>query len=189
MIDSELNYEKVSQLLENDNVVADAAEVHGILCGMLSGGMPLEDRDWVAALADFINQGETLSAHAKDLLLALFNQTCQQLVETEFSLQLCLPDDAAPINDRGMALINWVQGFLLGFGLHQADLTGCSDDVKEALEDFSEIARMDEAMQEDEESEKALFEVCEYVRITCMLCFNELGKSASAQQQDATTIH
>lgn len=186
---TENQYEKITRLLESQQVLTDAAEVQGILCGMLSGGMPLEDREWLNPLADFINQGEPLGNELQEALYGFYNQICQQLLEAEFALQLCLPDDAAPINDRGQALINWVQGFMLGFGLHQADLTGCSDDVKEALEDFAEIARMDDDMSEDEESEKALFEVIEYVRVTCMLCFNELGKSAASHQQDPGTVH
>lgn len=182
-------YEHISNVLERNNVLADAAEVHGIICGMLAGGMPLEDREWLEPMADFIHQGDSLPIDAKDELVELFNQTCQQLVEADFSLMLCLPDDASPINDRGQALINWVQGFMLGFGIHQADLTGCTADVKEALEDFADIARMDEQMSDDEDSEKALFEVMEYVRISCILCFNELGKSASKQQDDPKTVH
>jgi yecA family protein len=183
------HYDRISALLEQNAVLVDAAEVHGILCGMLAGGMPLECRDWFEPLADCIHQGETLPAEVVDEIQQLYDLTCQQLLETEFSLVLCLPDDAAPINDRGQALINWVQGFMLGFGLHQADLTGCSDDVKEALEDFSEISHMDDAMSEDEESEKALFEVMEYVRVSCMLCFNELGKSPSDLQANPNTVH
>ena len=102
---------------------------------------------------------------------------------------LCLPDDAAPINERGQALLEWVQGFMLGFGLFQDDLTKCSPDVKEALEDFAEIARMDEEMAEGEEFEQALFEVVEYVRVSAMLCFNELGKSPEEQQSQPKTVH
>lgn len=186
---NKLEYEPLSVVLERNQLLTDAAEIHGILCGMLSGGMPLENRDWLEALADFINQGEPLADEVKALILALYDQTCQQLVEADFALVLCLPDDAAPINDRGQALINWLQGFMLGFGLHHADLTQCSADVKEALEDFSEIARMDEQMPSDEESEQALFEVMEYVRVSTMLCFNELGKSAADQQSKPKTIH
>ena len=78
---------------------------------------------------------------------------------------------------------------MLGFGLHQDDLTNCSEDVKEGLEDFAEIARMDEEMTENEESEQALFEVLEYVRVTAMLCFNELGKSPEEQQSHPKTVH
>ena len=78
---------------------------------------------------------------------------------------------------------------MLGFGLEQNDLTKCSEDVKEALEDFAEIARLEEDMLDNEESEKALYEVAEYVRISAMLCFNELGKSAEDQQSEPKTLH
>ena len=86
------------------------------------------------------NQGESFSKEVDEAFKSLFDNTCQQLVASDFALVLCLPEDSAPINDRGQALLNWVQGFMLGFGLHQDDLTGCSGDVKEALEDFAEIA-------------------------------------------------
>ena len=183
------SYEKTCAQLEQENILADGAEVHGILVGMLAGGMPLESREWLEAMADFINAGEPLSPKIKNMLIGHFNETCQQLLEPDFALVLCLPDDAAPINDRGVALTNWVQGFMLGFGLFQADLTGCSEDVKEALQDFAEIARMNGEMDEDEESEQALFEVMEYVRVSSMLCFNEMGKSAASQQDGSQTVH
>jgi yecA family protein len=175
--DSSTQYEHFSSVLSQENIIVDAAEIQGIMCGMLSGGMDTNDQTWIDALSDVVNQGDSFSPKAKSAVIELFNETCQQFIEADFALTLCLPDDNAPINERGTALLQWVQGFLLGFGLHQADLTNCSQDVKEGLEDFSEIARMDEEMTEDEESEQALFEVMEYVRITAMLCFNELGKS------------
>lgn len=186
--DSILQYERFSALLSNENIIVDAAEVQGILCGMLAGGMNANDQSWLEALSDVINQGEPFTNNAKTGIVDLFNEICQQYVDPDFALVLCLPDDNAPINERGSTLLEWVQGFLLGFGLHQADLTNCSDDVKEGLEDFSEIARMDEQMSQDEESEQALFEVMEYVRITAMLCFNELGKSP-LESDEENAVH
>ncbi|MEP0174054.1 MAG: UPF0149 family protein [Paraglaciecola sp.] len=182
-------FDTLSALLERNDILTSAAEVQGMVCGMLGGGMPLECLDWMEPLADFIHQGDTFSAEVQSAFKKLYDDTCQQLIESDFALSLCLPEDSAPINERGQALLSWVQGFMLGFGLHQADLTGCSDDVKEGLEDFAEIARMDEEMSEDEESEQALFEVMEYVRVTAMLCFNELGKSPEQQQGEPKTVH
>ena len=78
---------------------------------------------------------------------------------------------------------------MLGFGLHQQDLMQCSEDVKEALEDFADIARMEEPMEADEESEKALFEVIEYVKVSAILCFSELGQSLLDDQQDTPSVH
>ena len=140
------DYETVSAMLSQENIIVDAAEVQGILCGMLAGGMTADDQSWIEAISDVVNQGDGFSGKAKTQIVVLFNEICQQYVDPDFILALCLPDDASPINDRGSALLNWVHGSLLGFGLHQADLTGCSEDVKEALEDFTEIARMDEKM-------------------------------------------
>ncbi|MDU0354336.1 UPF0149 family protein [Paraglaciecola aquimarina] len=182
-------FDNLTALLERNNVLTSAAEVQGMFCGMLGGGMPLECQDWLEPLSDFIHQGEVFSAEVQTAFNELYDATCQQLVESDFSLVLCLPEDSTPINERGQALLSWVQGFMLGFGLHQADLTGCSADVKEALEDFAEIARMDDEMAENEESEQALFEVMEYVRMTAMLCFNELGKSPEQQQSEPKTVH
>jgi yecA family protein len=182
-------FDNLNGLLERNNILTSAAEVQGMFCGMLGGGMTLECQDWMEPLADFIHQGESFSKEVQEALKELYDVSCQQLVESDFALVLCLPEDSTPINERGQALLSWVQGFMLGFGLHQADLTGCSEDVKEGLEDFAEIARMDEEMSEDEESEKALFEVMEYVRVTAMLCFNELGKSPEQQQSEPKTVH
>jgi uncharacterized protein YgfB (UPF0149 family) len=57
------------------------------------------------------------------------------------------------------------------------------------LEDFADIARMEEPMDADEESEKALFEVMEYVKISAILCFSELGQSLLDDQQENPSIH
>ncbi|WP_102797453.1 UPF0149 family protein [Bowmanella denitrificans] len=182
-------FDELTALLEQNGVASDAAEIQGILTGMLAGGMATDSKEWMAALADFTNQGEPLPGEVKIAIQALYDTTCQQLQAADFLLNLCLPDDAAPINDRGQGLVNWVQGFMLGFGLHQADLSRCSDDAKEALEDFAEIARMDEEMPDNEDSEQALFEVMEYVRMSAMLCFNEMGNATVQANKSNKTLH
>ncbi len=176
-------------MLQQNNIIVDAAEVQGILCGMLAGGMNIDDQEWIATLADMIHQGDSLPSAVEHNVVHMFNKVCQEFIEADFALEICLPDDATPINERGTALVNWVHGFLLGFGLHQNDLTRCSDEAKEALEDFSDIAKMDEAMENDEESEQAFFEVVEYVRISAMLCFNEMGKSIIDSKQQSPIVH
>lgn len=170
-----VNYEALTGLLHRHNILTDAAELHGIICGMLSGGMDSENTNWKLSLQDFINAGEPLPSEVISKVMELYQQVCQQLQGDEFSLSLCLPEEDTPIEERGQALIAWVQGFLLGFGVQQQELKSCSEDVKEALQDFSDIIQMDSNMPESEESEQALFEVMEYVRISAMLCFSELG--------------
>ncbi len=184
-----IDYETFTALLNAQNIVVDAAEIQGILCGMLAGGMNLDDQGWVDALQDVVHQGDKFSATAYDAIVAMFNKICQELIEADFALQMCLPEDDSSINVRGAALVTWVQGFLLGFGLHQNDLSKCSAEAKEALEDLTEISRLDEAMDESEETEQAFFEVIEYVRISAMLCFNEMGKSLIDSRQQSPVVH
>ncbi|WP_018983197.1 UPF0149 family protein [Salinimonas chungwhensis] len=188
-MDKQLDYDNITNALFQDSVNADAAEIHGIMCGMLCGGMSLTDQKWQSVLADTTNEGEAFSQRLGFKLEQLYSQTCEQLLEGEFSLQMMLPDDQTPINDRGVALINWVQGFMLGFGLHQQDLMQCSADIKEALNDFSDISRMEEPMDADEASEKALYEVVEYVKVSALLCFSELGGSLLDDQKDTPSVH
>lgn len=176
-------------MLSAENIIVDASEIHGILCGMLAGGMNLDDQNWIEALADVVNQGDKFSSTAEQNIVLMFNQICQEFIEADFALRMCLPEDSSSINVRGKALVNWVHGFLLGFGLHQDDLTKCSEEAKEALEDFAQISKLDEAMDETEESEQAFFEVVEYVRISAMLCFNEMGKSLIDSRQQSPVIH
>jgi hypothetical protein len=184
-----LAYENFTAMLKQHNIIVDAAEVHGILCGMLGGGMNIDDQEWIQALADIINQGDALPSTAQHNIQKMFDKICQEFIEADFALTLCLPSDDTPINDRGAAFVNWVQGFLLGFGLHQNDLTTCSAEAREALEDLSDISKLDEAMDDNEESELAFFEVVEYVRISAMLCFNEMGKSLIDSRHQSPTVH
>ena len=182
-------YETAMAEFKSNDTAIDAAEVHGMICGLLSGGMGHADAQWMTILSETGNEGKPFSPAMEQVLTDLFNQACQELIEGQFALTLLVPDEDAPINHRGMALVEWVQGFLAGFGMQQNDLTQCSDDVKEALQDLPDIARMEEPMDDDEESERALEEVIEYVRMTAMLCFGELGKSLLDDAPAPPTVH
>jgi len=180
-----VSHSGLNQLLLSQKLITDASEVHGIIAGMLAAGMPLESKEWLPAIEDFTNQKEVFPDECSDVLKELYTQTVEQLIDTDFSLSLLLPDDNAPVSERAGCLLVWVQGFLLGFGLYQDDLTKCSADVKEAMEDFSQIARMEEDLEETEESEQALFEILEYVRVSVMLCFSELGKGKTVNSDNS----
>ena len=182
-------YQSLSQVLETHDISAEPAEVQGMLVGMLSGGMPMQSMEWSDALCDFVNQGEPFPPEVEEQLNGLFQQSCEQLMESDFALGLYIPDDDADINVRGQALIQWVQGFLLGFGLHQNDLANASDDIQEVIADLADISRMDDHMADDEDSEQALTEVSEYVRVAAMLCFSEFAAKADVADNNKETLH
>ncbi len=189
MSEKNLSHSAINQQLQSQKMITDAAEIHGIMCGMLASGMPVESKEWLPALEDFTNQKETFTPECFDTLKHLYTDTVEQFIDADFTLALCLPDDSAPITERASSLLLWVQGFLLGFGLQQNDLTRCSADVKEAMEDFSQIARMEDDLEECEESEQSLFEVVEYVRVSAMLCFSEMGKAPGKNSKPNNTLH
>ena len=41
-------------------------------------------------------------------------------------------------------------------------------------------------MEEDEDTEQAFFEISEYVRISALLCFTELGTSPEVKEEPKT---
>ncbi len=186
---TQYTYVLAQQAFVDDNLGMDPAEVHGLLCGLLCAGMGHSDTGWMKVLSEMANEGNSFSSKIEHVITQIFNQTCQELIEGQFSLNLMIPDDDTPINKRGLALIEWVQGFLAGFGMQQNDLTRCSEDVKEAMQDFTDIARMEEPMDEDEESERAFEEVVEYVRVSAIFCFGELGKSLLDDAPTSPRVH
>ncbi len=97
-----------------------------------------------------------------------------------------VPDDEEPIEDRVSALAKWCQGFL--FGLAEGGLKSFDNlpgDCAEILSDFNELARAT-SPDETEDSERAYFELFEYVRVGMQLVFEEL---ATVNKTDATTTH
>ena len=60
--------------------------------------------------------------------------------------------------------------------------------LKKFLADFGEIANLSDDMEEDEATEQAYFEIAEYVRISALLCFTELGSPPTPQDQ-SETVH
>ena len=123
----------------------------------------------------------------------MFSELWVDILDDTYTFQLMLPDDDDSLVERGHALGVWVQGFNLGFGLQQKDSPVTSSEVKEVLTDFAEIANLSDEMEENEDTEQAYFEISEYVRISALLCFSELGTLPTKQGNDGAsasdTIH
>jgi uncharacterized protein YgfB (UPF0149 family) len=180
-----MNFQTLTKHLADADVLIDGAEAHGLLCGMLCGGMSPTDTQWPAVFADLVNNGVTLPQAPQTALQSAFDELVTQLQGAEFALQLYLPDDEDAFSLQGQGLINWVNGFNAGFGLYQTSLAKCSSDVREGIEDLAQIARM-EPPADDEDVEAELVEIIEYVRVTAMMCFNEHQQHDAADQP---TLH
>ena len=184
-----LNYDRLTEFFEQNGMLSNGAEVHGILTGMIAGGASLKGDDWLLLLSDLIHEGQSFSPAVAERLKALAADICASMRDPDLGFNLVLPSDHESLGERLTSMIGWVQSFLVGFGVNQTNLTGLSDDVREVIDDMVEIAKLDFAVDEDEEAERAFFEVVEYLRISAMLCFNELGLKSGADCKTNQVLH
>lgn len=184
-----LTYERLSELLEQQDILPSAAEVHGIVTGMIAGGAHIDKADWLVLLSDLIHEGQSFKPGSRDILQSMAEFIVHDLQDADLGFNLLLPSDRESLVERLHALIHWVQSFLVGFGVNQTHLAELSEDVREVINDLVEIAKLDFMIEEDEEAERAYFEVVEYLRISTLLCFNELGYRIDSNCGSNQTLH
>lgn len=168
------NYEELDALLEQNNLLFSAAELHGVICGLICGGISLTEQSWQSKLYDLTNDGDALPIAVKNSANQLFNTAKEQLQGDELSFSLQQPNDDAPIIERLQALTTWVQSYLVGFGILRSDLKEADADFQELIRDFSDISQLSlEVDSNDEGNEESLIEISEYVRLGAIACFEQ----------------
>ncbi|MBB1405439.1 MULTISPECIES: UPF0149 family protein [Pseudoalteromonas] len=180
------DYEEAQLLLEKNEIFVSPAEAHGVISGLLACGLTIDDKEYLGLLSDVFNDGDSFSNNLKQFFGSIYKQVVASFNDEEFAFDLFLPSDDETLIDQANGLVSWVAGFMLGFGLKQKDYGKLSADVKEVITDFSEITRLDTTFEETEEDSQALHEVIEYVRVSALLCFAELGKDQSAASTKKT---
>ncbi len=173
--------------LTSTSIIAHASEIHGALTGLVCAGFTYEDNSYLAIITDMFNNGEALPQAVKSLISKLYNQLWQNIIDDNYGFELLLPDDDDSLAERSNGLCQWVQGFTLGFGLQQKNTQSLPEDIQEILKDFVEIAQLSSDIDDDDEdSEQAFYEIVEYVRISALLCFSELGVAPEKPSSQAT---
>lgn len=188
---SKLDFATAQAVITTENIQSHASEIHGVLTGLVCAGFTFEEQNYINLLNDLFNNGEGIPDAVKGVIKQMYSELWADILDDAYAFQLMLPDDDDSIVERGHALGKWVQGFNLGFGLQQKNNPVTSSEVKEVLTDFAEIANLSDDMEEDEDTEQAYFEISEYVRISALLCFTELGSSPATVNNKNTdnTIH
>ncbi|MCC4619412.1 YecA family protein [Xanthomonas cassavae CFBP 4642] len=147
-------------------LASSAAELHGGLCGWLSGG-GADSADWLARILAEPSQVAPKQGGALDQLR---QATVAQLEDRDFAFELLLVEDGAPLPARTDALFDWCRAFLGGFGLAAQQRPALTEEGEEALQD---LARLAQASSEDfdagEEDDTALAEIEEFVRVAVLL--------------------
>jgi uncharacterized protein YgfB (UPF0149 family) len=171
-----LDYSHYQDFLEQAGFPGGAADVHGALCGMLSGGGIALTELWLEDILADCEPGDAEQAVLRESLVGLGLNTWRELAGTELEFAPLLPDDGVSLEIRAEALAGWCQGFLFGLaraGLVEAQLK--QGVIGEALPDFVEISKATgEGDQDSADEGFALEELIEYVRVTAQLVFEEL---------------
>jgi yecA family protein len=167
------DYASIQEQLVELQIPVSPSELHGAVTGCLCAGADLNARSWLAfSLTDAELDGKAKPGSA---LHRLFEAVSEQLAGDimEFEFDLLLPDEDKPVSERGPAMVDWCQGFLGGFGVVPTPVQVLSEEADEALQDLAKIAGSDLNYEDTESDEEALIEVCEYIRVTAVLLYNE----------------
>ena len=173
---SPVEYERLERQLASADLEFSAAEVHGVICGLLCAAEDDPLQSWFAELFEGDRQDDRLADECRATLRKLYAHTLEEMDGAGLGFSMFLPDDARPLEERGRALGEWCRGFMYGLAITGPEFERMlSAEAREALQDITEMTRIDvDSLQDDEEEEDALVEVVEFIWVAAMLIREEL---------------
>ncbi|WP_213878261.1 YecA family protein [Pseudomonas sp. dw_358] len=168
-------YHAFATLLNSSGHPVSPAELHGLLLGRSCAGAGFEIEPWLIDAAELL--GAAPADNVRQALIGLQEMVKGELTSDDMTVVLLLPSDDAPLGERAIALGEWCQGFLAGFGLTARD-TALSTEAMEVLQDLAAIAQVQDALEESDDGENDYMEVMEYLRVAPLLLFTESAKGS-----------
>lgn len=174
------DYQQLERQLQAAEAPLGAAEVQGLLCGLVGAGGAMLPQLWLdEALAD-CDPANLLVAECRVSLESLYRATAVALDEAGLEVRPLLPGDERPLAERAAALAAWCQGFLYGLGLSGVGEDRLSPESREALHDLGRLAAITLDGQEAVESEEAaLEELSEFAWVAFMLIYQDLRQESN----------
>ncbi|OEF27770.1 YecA family protein [Vibrio rumoiensis] len=167
------------------------AELQGLITGMLSGGLTLEDDSWKTILFDYTNDGMGWPSKAAVLADTIYALSVEELIKADVVLSLLLPDENDLIHYAD-AVSDWVNHFISGLGLAGSSLAKLSSETKEALSDLEEISKLGIDEDDDLQEQAILLEqVIEHVKVCVLTIHSDLGAKPAIETTTNTskTLH
>lgn len=196
MSEIEIQYDEINDALKRISVEQDAAEVHGVLCGLFCTVNGLSASYWLDnTLTHSPDEDaltvDTLNSESRSLLTQLFSATEKQLSGQDFDFQPLLPDDNSGLHTRIESLSFWCQGFL--YGLSQGGLTdpaGLPGELPDIVKDLVEISRAESyELDDDIQDEKDYMELVEFIRVAVQLFVDEMQQFQVEEPNDESGYH
>jgi len=173
-----MTHREIQSALDGMDIVFDAAEAHGILCGALCARKAYDVQAWIADLAEDAGASAPDGA-PPEALLAAHEETLDALRSPDFEFAPVLPDEEVMLSDRVAALAAWCDGFLYGIGSGASGGDVMKEaDIGELLRDLTDIARAElEPGRSLDEGEGDYTELVEFVRAGTQLAWDELAEA------------
>lgn len=166
-------YHILNIALSHQEVGLTAAELHGLISGILCGGK--SDNSWSTLVYELTNDGIAFSSELNQQTQKLYHLTKEALEDSDLTFQLLI-DEETTIYNQIDDLVGWVNHFLLGLGLVVPTFGSLNGEMKELIEDFRSIGNLGYDEEDSpEEMESALTEITEYVRMGAIMCYNEFN--------------
>ncbi|WP_407293430.1 YecA family protein [Stutzerimonas zhaodongensis] len=166
-------YAAFATLLASSAQPVTPAELHGLLLGRSCAGAGFDVESWLTDAAELL--GAEPDEPVRQALIGLQEMVKGELGGDDMTIVLLLPSDDAPLTERALALGQWCQSFLTGFGLIAGD-RALSAEAMEVLQDMAAIAQVQDSLEESEDGETDYMEVAEYLRVAPLLLFTECAK-------------
>ena len=170
-----MEYDVLSRALRRAGASMDAAEAHGIVCGVICASGGKQATAWVPLLLGEIagERKEEVKSLSKSLLV-LHEHIVGQLMGPGFEFDLLLPSDDCTLSQRVDALAEWCRGYVLGLVAGGADTEhGLNGDAAEVFRDLVKISDVMMGEDQSEEQERDFTELREYVRVGVQAIFDE----------------
>ncbi len=187
------DFSLISIAIERSEWAGSPSEAHGSLCGRACVNGAEGAIHWLNEMTDGQDEDDVLAQESRESFRQLAAETWQSLEAGDMSLQLLLPPDSDPIEDRALQIGSWCQGFLSGLGGDNLDRAPEVrnllelPDIAEVLGDIAEIGRADvgvaETADEADENEAAYAELVEYVRVSVQLIFETVARQHTSEPE------
>lgn len=179
-----LDFYTLNELFLNLGAIHSPAQLQGLVCGKLCGGVELSESQWCAELMEFLDIAHvTLDPEQKNQVVSMYTQTSRLLNDLNFGFSPLLPGDESSLERRTQELGMWCEGFLHGLGT--SGLQGnamLSPEIADALRDLAQISQVDINDGDDmEENEVYWSELVEYVKVSVLTVYTELTDTDSSR--------
>jgi yecA family protein len=187
-------FKAIEDALETLGAQGGAAQTHGLLSALLSGGAPLRKEAWLASMLSSANKDNADAKAASKVLLSVHEVSTHVFTEDPDEFALLLPDDETDLPERIQALADWSQGFVSGLNFIGVKLENNTEgDIGEALNDLVKISCLQFEAEElsDEDAENAYMELSEYAKIAVLLLHAEQAnlKKDTFETSGNDTVH